>query len=131
MKGRLQSFRKSALVIGLPVAAGALVTAVLLLLLPVLLLLLLPAQHLLYRTVRRHGQIDLPIIVGFDPDAQRDDDRVDLPDDPGDGTSILLKQDTDGVLNWDVGEGSSFELLYPKQDRAVHETRTGGSCSAG
>lgn len=47
---------------------------------------------------------------------KRDDDRVDIPQDDG---SFVVKQDSDGELQWDVGEESRWKLVSPDQERAT------------
>jgi hypothetical protein len=56
---------------------------------------------------------------------KRDDDRIDLPDDDGSGASFVIKQDSDGALRWDVGEQSSWKLVYPRQEDATQAQRDG------
>lgn len=56
---------------------------------------------------------------------KRDDDRIDLPEDGGDGTSFVVKQDSGGSLHWQVGEESSWKLVYPKEETATAAQRDG------
>lgn len=53
---------------------------------------------------------------------KRDDDRVSLPLDDGSGTSFIISQDDDGVLNFPTGTAmgsATWQLVYPKQDTAT------------
>lgn len=44
---------------------------------------------------------------------KRDDDRVDLPDDDGTGSTFLVKQDDNGTLRLTIGVGSKWRIVYP------------------
>jgi CotH kinase protein len=50
---------------------------------------------------------------------ERDDDRLDIPEDDGSGQSLVMKQDSDGQLHWDVGEERRWKLVSPRQERAT------------
>lgn len=45
--------------------------------------------------------------------VKRDDDRVDLPDDDGTGSTFLIKQDDNGTLRLTIGVGSKWRMVYP------------------
>lgn len=54
---------------------------------------------------------------------KRDDDRVALPEDPGDGSSFLLKLDDEGGLIANAGGTGTWQVVYPKDDvRTVDQT---------
>jgi hypothetical protein len=54
---------------------------------------------------------------------ERDDDRIDIPQDDGSGQSFVVKQDSGGALRWEVGEEASWALVSPDQDRASEAQR--------
>jgi hypothetical protein len=56
---------------------------------------------------------------------KRDDDRLDIPEDTGDGQSFVVKQDSEGALYWAVGEASSWKLVSPDEARSTDAQRQG------
>lgn len=54
---------------------------------------------------------------------KRDDDRVELPDDDGTGSTFILKQDDEGSLFLSIGSGSAWKLVYPKDSVATPTQR--------
>jgi hypothetical protein len=53
---------------------------------------------------------------------KRDDDRVELPDDDGTGSTFLVKQDDEGELSLPIGwasGGDRWALLYPTSEEAT------------
>lgn len=56
---------------------------------------------------------------------KKDDDRVSLAEDDGKGSSFLIKQDDDGVLQFPLGLGKKWQLVYPKQATATSAQRSG------
>lgn len=56
---------------------------------------------------------------------KRDDDRIDIPEDDGTGQSFVVKQDSEGDLEWDVGEERRWKLVSPAQERATDAQRRG------
>jgi hypothetical protein len=56
---------------------------------------------------------------------KRDDDRVNLPEDDGMGSSFLVKQDDDGELRLRLGLQGRWKLVYPASDTATEAQRVG------
>lgn len=56
---------------------------------------------------------------------KRDDDRVNVAPDDGTGSSFVIKQDEDGVVNLQLGLESKWKLIYPNQDAATGTQRAG------
>jgi hypothetical protein len=50
---------------------------------------------------------------------KRDDDRVNLPEDDGSGSTFIVKQDDDGTLSLSIGVGNKWQLVYPNANRAT------------
>lgn len=50
---------------------------------------------------------------------KRDDDRVVLPEDDGNLSTFILKQDDEGTLRLSIGAGSDWQLVYPKDSVAT------------
>jgi hypothetical protein len=56
---------------------------------------------------------------------KRDDDRVNLPEDDGSGSSFLVKQDDEGELTLRLGLQNRWALVYPASSTATEAQRTG------
>ncbi|MFZ5891835.1 MAG: CotH kinase family protein [Myxococcota bacterium] len=56
---------------------------------------------------------------------KRDDDRLNIAADDGSGSSFVIKQDDDGVLEMPLGLQSKWKLVYPNQDNASSAQRAG------
>jgi hypothetical protein len=46
---------------------------------------------------------------------KRDDDRLNLPEDDGSGSTFIVKQDEAGTLHLSIGVGDKWQLVYPKE----------------
>jgi hypothetical protein len=50
---------------------------------------------------------------------KRDDDRVNLPEDSGSGSTFIVKQDEQGSLSLSIGSGDTWQLIYPREELAT------------
>lgn len=57
--------------------------------------------------------------------VKRDDDRVVLPTDDGSGSTFVIKQDAEGLIQFGVGRNDVWQVVYPRQAAASEAQLSG------